>query len=325
MKQTKVHNEKETELSVLLEVVLSSSAFPWDRNQEKNKVDFVSLSLNNNRDDCADQRGCRVQVSWCACTNKATKKWRNMFGDLLDLCKQRDHKRALTNPSSEHLTSGHCGFAIRTEFTNRVSWSSCTHKVVHVIIIITTIINHPENNRQKDALCLLLLTSLSVINCPSSCLSPLQRWCNWVKEKVANTEVQWMERCGRMSNRERWTDFSFFRQGQRCGNGLGMSGQGQSVGTDGRSETASSRGKRSILLAAKGDTALCQRLTQQGSRCQEAMWPASGTNLIQRLRTDRHKTSYASYVSCSGNMVALLSRSVGMLAWGSEIKELFVC
>lgn len=39
-----------------------------------------------------------------------------------------------------------------------------------------------------------------------------------------------METGGRMSNAR------FILPGQRCGNGLGMSGQGQSIGTDGQSK-----------------------------------------------------------------------------------------
>lgn len=66
-------------------------------------------------------------------------------------------------------------------------------------------------------------------------------------------------------------------------------------------KTATSQGKRCIRLAANGDTAQCQRLTQQGLRGQGAMRPhlpfslvsASGTNLFQRLRTDRRKTCHA--------------------------------
>lgn len=59
---------------------------------------------------------------------------------------------------------------------------------------------------------------------------PLQRRCNSVRENVAIGGVRRAEMRGRMSNER------LIRLGQRCGNGLGTSTQGQSVGTDGQSK-----------------------------------------------------------------------------------------
>lgn len=55
---------------------------------------------------------------------------------------------------------------------------------------------------------------------------PLQRRCNSVRGNVANGEICRAEPRGRMSNER------FIRLGQRCGNGPGMTRQGQNVGTD---------------------------------------------------------------------------------------------
>lgn len=59
---------------------------------------------------------------------------------------------------------------------------------------------------------------------------PLQQQCNSVKENVANREGWLRETRGRMSNKR------FILPGQRCGNGVGMSVQGQSIDTDRQSK-----------------------------------------------------------------------------------------